>query len=119
MSKILDNIALAIVEIFPKGQFYDYKSKYTKGQSDYLVPADLSSDLEKEIKGYALDIHKIIGCKHYSRVDFLLGEDNKVYLLEVNTLPGLTNTSLLPKAAKAAGLNYKDLINKIINSAND
>ena len=106
---ILDGVALPIVEIVPKGKFYDYNSKYTKGQSKYIVPAKLDLILENEIKEHAENLYEIVGCQHYSRVDFLLGKNNDIYILEINTLPGLTDTSLFPKAYHE---EFKDICNK-------
>ena len=101
---VLDNKTLPIIEIMPKGDFYDYKSKYTKGESDYLVPAKLDERTKSLLNEYSMKIHKIIGCSGYSRVDFRLSDDNKIYFLEINTLPGFTGTSLFPKAAKCGWL---------------
>ena len=115
---ILGNKILPIVEIVPKNGFYDYDSKYIKGKSDYIVPANhISKDLEINICNNAMRIYKLIGCKHYARIDFRLSSDNKPYFLEVNTLPGFTDTSLFPMAAEAAGISYKNLLLKIINLA--
>ena len=111
---ILDNEVLPIVEIIPSGEYYDYKCKYTKFQSEYVVPAEIDKNTQELLSAYSLKIHKLIGCGSYSRIDFRLSEDNEVCFLELNTLPGFTDTSLFPKSAKAAGLEYKDLIKKII-----
>jgi len=114
---ILGNKPLPIVEIKPSHDLYDYKCKYTEGMSEYFVPAELSDSLERSLSEDALKIYKTIGCRHYARVDFRLNEAGKHYLLEINTLPGMTATSLLPKAAKAAGLEFPDLIDTIIKIA--
>ncbi|HEY3249762.1 MAG TPA: ATP-grasp domain-containing protein, partial [Ignavibacteria bacterium] len=111
---ILGNEALPVVEIKPKEGFYDYEHKYTKGKTEYICPAELPDDLNNEMKQKALDAHNILGCKVYSRVDFRLNNDNKFYCLEVNTLPGMTELSLVPKAASAIGLSFGGLLNKII-----
>ena len=103
-----------IVEIFPKKGLYDYESKYTKGFADYFCPADIKSDLTKTIQSKALKIHKLLECRHYSRVDFILDKNLKPWFLEVNTLPGMTETSLFPMAAERHGFSFKDVINKII-----
>ena len=113
---ILGNKILPIVEIIPKNSYYDYECKYTKGKSNYLVPAkNISKDLEIDIYNKAMQIYELIGCRHYARIDFRLSKDNYPYFLEVNTLPGFTDTSLFPMAAKAAGISYKDLLLKIIS----
>ena len=111
---ILDDKVLPIVEIIPKGDYYDYKCKYTKFQTDYIVPAEINKKTEELLSAYSLKIHKLIGCGVYSRVDFRLSKEGKVFFLEINTLPGFTDTSLFPKAAQAYGLSYKELIKKII-----
>jgi len=111
---ILGNNALPIIEIKPNHGIYDYKAKYTKGASNYICPADISESKSDEIKDIALKIHRLLNCKVYSRVDFRLDNNDKCWLLEINTLPGMTETSLFPMAAKAAGLSFEDLINKII-----
>jgi D-alanine-D-alanine ligase len=112
---ILNGETLPIVEIVPKGDYYDYKSKYTKFQSDYIAPANINEKTQELLSLYSLKIHKLIGCGAYSRVDFRLSNDGKVYFLEINTLPGFTDTSLFPKAAEKYGLDYRALIKKIIN----
>ena len=111
---VLDEEALPVVEIFPKGYFYDYSSKYTKGECDYLIPAKLDKSDEMQVKKYALQLHKLVGCHSYSRVDFLMDIKSNIFALEINALPGLTNTSLLPKATMGVGMSYLDTIQKII-----
>ena len=114
---ILGNKPLPVVEIKPSHDLYDYECKYTEGMSEYFVPAELSDSLERSLSEDALKIYKTIGCRHYARADFRLNEAGEHYLLEINTLPGMTSTSLLPKAAKAAGLEFPDLIDTIIKIA--
>tara|TARA_Y100000590_G_C15723505_1_gene1014353 strand:+ start:890 stop:1816 length:927 start_codon:yes stop_codon:yes gene_type:complete len=114
---ILDGTALPIVEIIPKSEFYDFKSKYTSGECDYVIPAGISSSAQMKMIEYSLAVNKIIGCRHYSRVDLRMDESN-IYILEINTLPGMTDTSLFPKAANADNLSYNKLIDKIIKLAN-
>lgn len=114
---VLGDKALPIVEIFPESSVYDYKSKYTAGKSEYVCPADISTKLTKKIQDDAVKIHKLLGCRHYSRVDFRLDENGNHFLLELNTLPGMTSTSLVPKAAKAAGLSFEELIQTILQTA--
>ena len=108
-----------MVEIFPKGYFYDYSSKYTKGECDYLIPAKLDKSDEMQVKKYALQLHKLVGCHSYSRVDFLMDSNHNVFILEINTLPGLTDTSLFPKAASKIGMSYKDIPNEKYNEVID
>ena len=112
---VLDGKTLPIVEIVPRGDYYDYKSKYTKFQSDYIVPANINKKTQELLSEYSLKIHKLIGCAVYSRVDFRLSNDGLVYFLEINTLPGFTDTSLFPKAAEKYALGYRALIKKIID----
>ncbi len=111
-------VALPIVEIIPlKGEFFNYESKYTESGAEEIVPARISSSLSAKIQKIALDVYKAVGCKGFSRVDFILKDKKKPYVLEINTIPGLTPMSLLPKAAKAAGYSYPRLLEKIINYA--
>lgn len=114
---ILGSESLPVVEIRPKGGFYDYKSKYTAGQTEYFCPADLPRALEEEVRELARRAHVALGCRGYSRVDFRLSTDNVPYCLEVNTLPGMTATSLVPKAAAAAGMSFPQLCERIIELA--
>jgi len=115
---IIDNKSLPIVEIKPNHNYYDYECKYTEGMSEYLVPAELLDSIERSISEDAIKLYQTIGCRHYARADFLLNDKGEHYLLEINTLPGMTSTSLLPKAAKSAGLEFPELIDTIIKLAN-
>jgi len=114
---ILDGKPLPIIEIKPKNDLYDFECKYTEGMSEYIVPADLSDAITRKISADAIKIYNTIGCRHYARADFLLNEKGEHYFLEINTLPGMTSTSLFPKAAKAAGLEFSELIDTIIKIA--
>ena len=114
---ILDKQSLPIIEIKPKNKVYDYESKYTPGMTDYTCPADLPEQLEVGVQLAALKAFNTLGCRHYARVDFLLDVDDRFYCLEVNTLPGMTLTSLVPKAAKAVGMSFQDLVEKIVELA--
>ena len=113
---IIDGQVLPIIEIKASNFLYDYESKYQSNKTKYEVPAKIDSKLERIISNKALLLYNKIGCKHYSRIDFLLNND-KYYLLEINTLPGLTSTSLLPKSANHIGMSYPKLIKKIIDLA--
>jgi len=110
--------ALPLVEIIPRsGKYFDFKSKYTESGSEEVVPARISKKMTEIIQRIAVNAHLTIGCRGFSRVDFIL-KDNKIpIVLEINTIPDLTPLSLLPKAAKAAGISYRKLIGKIINYA--
>ncbi len=108
---------LPIIEIVPKHGFFDYKSKYNKGLTDYIVPARLSPAVEKKAKKDALSAHRILGCRDFSRVDIIVNEENKPYILEINTIPGFTEFSLLPKAARHAGIDFGSLCVELIGLA--
>lgn len=110
---VLDGRALPVVEIFPGHELYDYESKYTHGASRYEVPAKLSPDLTARVQALAEEAVKVLGVEVYARVDFRLDPDNNPWCLEVNTLPGMTETSLLPMAARAAGMTFVALLDKI------
>ena len=109
--------AFSIVEIVPKNDLYDYECKYTAGMSEYFCPANIEQNLSDNIKNVALKIHNLLKCRHYSRVDFLLDRNNRLWFLEINTLPGMTETSLFPKSLRADGYIFNDVIKMIINEA--
>jgi D-alanine-D-alanine ligase len=109
---VLGDQVLPVVEIRPREGFYDYTNKYTKGATDYLVPAPLSDGETKAVQKVALAAVNALGLKVYSRVDVLLGPDGPT-VLEINTIPGMTETSLLPKAAAASGLDFVSLCCRI------
>lgn len=112
---ILDNEAFPVIEIIPKDGFYDYEHKYTKGMTEYICPAKIPKDIETKAKDIALKAHKIFGCSVYSRIDLMYDEKyGELYFLEINTLPGMTETSLVPKSALANGMNFTMLIEKIL-----
>ncbi len=85
--------------------------------SEYVVPAEMDLELTQKIQSLALKAHTVLGCEGYSRIDFRLTDDNQPFILEVNTLPGMTPTSLVPKAAKAAGINFNELLETIVEEA--
>ena len=114
---VLDGVALPILEIVPKGGLYDYESKYTSGKSEYIVPAPMPEEVRIDIQDQAVKAFNAVGCKCYSRIDFRLTEENKEYCLEINTLPGMTSLSLVPKAAAAAGISFVELIDRIVQNA--
>lgn len=114
---ILGEESLPVVEIRPKSGIYDYANKYTAGRTEYFCPAELPRSIEEELGELARQAHAALGCQGYSRVDFRLDTDNAPYCLEVNTLPGMTATSLVPKAATAAGIDYAALCERIISLA--
>ena len=114
---IFDGHALPVIEIHPKHDFFTYEAKYTKGQTEYLVPAPLDKDVEAQVKALALRAHDCLGCRDFSRVDLILAENNQLFVLEVNTIPGFTETSLVPKAARAAGIEFQDLCARLVQIA--
>ena len=114
---ILNDECFPVLEIKPKHDYYDYECKYTKGMSEYEVPAKLDEDVTKKIQEEALKAYKSINCKNYGRIDFRLNNKLESFCLEINTLPGLTSTSLLPKAAKAVGISFEELIDRIIKNS--
>jgi len=114
---ILGERSLGAIEIIPKRQFYDYEAKYTANMSEHIFPARLPENIYNEVLELGLKAHNVLGCKGYSRVDMLIDADNRPYLLEVNTLPGMTNVSLLPEIAKGVGIDFKGLIEMILMEA--
>lgn len=111
---ILKDSALPIIEIIPKEKFYNYRAKYDSCGTQYVVPAELTDKLSQRIKEEALRAFKITGCRGYSRVDMMLGKDGIAYILEINTVPGFTKNSLLPRAAQAAGISFGELCARIV-----
>jgi D-alanine-D-alanine ligase len=109
--------ALPIIEIRPKSGFYDYRSKYTPGFTEYIVPAPIEKDLAQQVSSFAVKCHKALDCSAISRVDFIHGNDGSINILEVNTIPGMTPTSLVPKAADVCGISYELLTEIILNCA--
>ena len=115
---VLHGEGLPVVEILPGGDgFYDYKRKYTQGESRYEVPAKLSEDLSGHLCRLGEAAYAALGCSGVARVDFRLTEQNEPYCLEVNTVPGMTATSLVPMAAKAKGIGYNELVERLIRGA--
>ena len=108
--------ALPIVKIVPKTEFYDYEAKYLRDDTQYICPCGLSANKEAEIKTEALQAFRAIGCTGWGRVDFLMDEVGNHYFLEVNTSPGMTDHSLVPMAAKAAGISFDALVIKILET---
>lgn len=113
---ILDGSPLEVIEIVPKKGIYDYGAKYTPGMTDYLVPAPLPTEVRREVQGWALKAYEALGCSGCARVDLLLDEQG-VWITEVNTLPGMTSTSLVPKAAASEGISFPELVMRILEGA--
>ena len=116
---ILEDKPLPVLEIIPKSGFYDYESKYTSGMSEYIVPADVTEDVFDKMQQQAITAFRALRCKAYGRVDFRLNDENIPFCLEVNTLPGMTETSLVPKMANAVGISFEELIDRIIRNSLD
>lgn len=114
---ILDQTPLGAIEIRPKTGFYDYTAKYVKGMSEHIFPADLPPNVYKEILEWGRKAHLSLGCSGYSRADFILDRAYQPYILEVNTLPGMTETSLLPEIARGVGISFDQLVEKILATA--
>ncbi|UCF65678.1 MAG: D-alanine--D-alanine ligase [bacterium] len=114
---ILGEQALPVIEIIPEHGIYDYECKYQKGKSKYIVPAELTKQVTHKLQQQALKAYQALGCRHYARVDFRLSPKNHPFCLEVNTLPGMTATSLVPKAAKALGIEFPELVDRIVKMA--
>ncbi len=114
---ILGEEALPIVEIVPTSGVYDYEHKYTPGKTTYHCPAELPEDIAEFTRNLALSAHRILGCRHFSRVDFRLDDDGQPFCLEVNTIPGMTPLSLLPKAAQTANISFPELCERLVHMA--
>ena len=112
---ILGNQALPSIKIMSDHDFYDYDSKYFSNKTEYLCPSDLSEQQEKNIRTIAMKAFNLTGASGWARVDFILDKDKNPYLLEINTVPGMTSHSLVPMAAKAAGMNFEQLVLKILH----
>ena len=114
---ILDDDPLAVVEIVPKKGYFNFDAKYSRVASNFIAPAHLDSEVEKEVKSVSLAAHRVLGCRHFSRVDIRLTRDNLPFVLEVNSIPGLTSHSLLPLSAKVCGIDFNQLIFKMVELA--
>lgn len=114
---ILDNSSLGVVEVIPKGGVYDFERKYSQGSTEYRYPAVLDCDIESEVKSFALQSFEACQCRDFARVDFIISEDGNAYFLELNTLPGLTPTSLLPKSASCSGYDFDKLSGCLVEPA--
>jgi D-alanine-D-alanine ligase len=114
---VLDGKALPIVEIRPKAGAYDYRNKYTTGATEYLCPAPLDETTSQRVQEAGLSAFKAVGARDYARVDVMVRATGEPVVLEVNTLPGMTETSLLPKAAAAAGIGYAELCERMVKLA--
>ena len=117
---VLNDQALAVTELKPHGEFYDYAAKYTDGETDHICPAQVPKDIAAAMMDKALSAHRLLGCKGASRSDFRWDEEQGeagLYLLEVNTQPGMTPLSLVPEQAKFTGIGYGELVERLIAEA--
>jgi len=114
---ILEGRALPVVEVRPKSGAYDYRSKYTAGETEYLCPAPFDDGLTSRLQAAGVGAFEAVGGRDYARVDVMVGLEGEPFVLEVNTLPGMTETSLLPKAAAAAGLGFPELCRRMVELA--
>jgi len=114
---VLDGKAMGVVEIRPKSGVYDYASKYTAGATEYFAPAPLDAGETAAVRHAAETAYAACGCRDYARVDFMRSAQNELYLLEINTLPGMKETSLLPKSAGCVGLDFTALVKEMVTPA--
>ena len=112
-----DATPLPLIEIVPRNASYDFDSKYAPGGCEHICPARISEEMTARIQSYAVAAHKALGCRGVSRSDFILEEDGTFWMLETNTLPGMTSTSLLPDSAQVAGISFPELCTKLIEFA--
>ncbi len=112
-----DPVALPAVEAVFSGDFYDFESRYTPGMTELVAPADLSDALAAEVSRVALQCYQVMGFRGFGRIDMIIDADDQVWVLEINPIPGMTDTSLLPKAAQAAGLSFDDVIERVLGEA--
>lgn len=108
---------LPIIEITSNNEFYDYESKYTPGMCEHLIPARINEDLQNKIARISEETYKSLACRGFARIDFMVDRKGQPYILEINTIPGLTNMSLVPDAARAVGISYEDLIERLVKLA--
>lgn len=112
---IAGDLDLPVIKIVPAGEFYDYHAKYIANDTQYLIPCGLPADKEAELKRVARRAFDVLGCTDWGRADFMLDADGNAYFLEVNTAPGMTDHSLPPKAARAVGISYSELVVKVLS----
>jgi len=108
---------LPVIEIVSQNDFYDYESKYTPGMCEHIIPARISDEVREKVENIAAGCYKSLGCRGTARIDFIVDRQGKPYILEVNTIPGMTGMSLVPDAAKAVGISYADLVDMLVKLA--
>ena len=114
---VLNGQPLPIIEIAPKGGFYDYRAKYTKGETEYILPPRIPPKAHEEAERIGLEAYKALGCEGCSRVDMMADGKADIFVLEINSMPGMTETSLVPKAAHSAGIDFPELVERILKGA--
>ena len=107
----------AVEAVLADGHFYDFEARYTPGLTELVAPADLRPELAEEVSRIALDCYALLGCRGFGRVDMMIDADERIWVLEINPIPGMTDTSLLPKAAQAAGLSFDEVIERVLEDA--
>ena len=110
-------IILPVLEVVASKEMYDYECKYTKGMTEYIVPAPIPEEMERELKRLSLRAHLALDCEGFSRVDFMVDAEGRLYCLEANTIPGMTELSLIPKAAAAAGMSFERVVEIVLGTA--
>jgi len=115
---IIDNKTLPIIEIKPKTEFYDYEAKYLRDDTEFICPADVPSPLVDNINKLCINAFNAIGCTGWGRVDFIIDKNKNIYIIEVNTVPGMTNHSLVPISSRSAGIGFDDLVIMILETSN-
>ncbi|MDD2509774.1 MAG: D-alanine--D-alanine ligase [Syntrophomonas sp.] len=108
---------LPVIEIVPRNEYYDYESKYMPGMSDHIIPARISEQEREKVEEISRKAYEAVGCRGYARVDLILDREGNPYILEINTLPGMTGTSLVPDAARAAGISFPELLELFVKMA--
>jgi D-alanine-D-alanine ligase len=114
---VIEDETVPTLEIVPKSSFYDYDSKYTKGMTEYLLTTSLDEDTDRRVQELALNAYRAIGCRGVARVDMIVDKEMTPWVLEINTIPGMTETSLLPKAAASVGIPFDVLVERMLQGA--
>ena len=114
---VIEDETVPTLEIVPKSSFYDYDSKYTKGMTEYFLTTSLDEETDRRVQGLALNAFRAIGCRGAARVDMIVDKEMTPWVLEINTIPGMTETSLLPKAAASVGISFDALVERMLQSA--
>ena len=113
---IVDNNALPVIKLIPPGKFYDFEAKYNSKETKYICPSGLDQNTEEEIKKLSLNCFSLLDCKSWGRVDLIIDEKNKPWVIELNTVPGMTEHSLVPMAANYRNINFNELVLKILDT---